>query len=200
MKIAKEQLTYTPSYCEENVYKLLEYLREFGNLQCGYVVFLSNVNKSIGLFAQVKGDPQIDHFIIWDYHVFLIYDDMSNYWVYDFDSLLPFPTPFVQYLTHGLRQNTVLPEELHRSYRVIHGVDYLNHFSSDRSHMQREDGSWIAPPPTYECIRGQSSSLLHTLPFYWDMTSNIVEDLSLTGSVYGTVLSESEFFKKFSGV
>lgn len=66
--------------------------------------------------------------------------------------------------------------------------------------MQREDGSWIAPPPTYECIRGRSSSLLHTLPFYWDMTSNIVENLSLTGSVYGTVLSESEFFKKFSGV
>ncbi|VDO59915.1 unnamed protein product [Schistosoma curassoni] len=94
----------------------------------------------------------------------------------------------------------VIPLCCHRSYRVIHGVDYLNHFSSDRSHMQREDGSWIAPPPTYECIRGQSSSSLHTLPFYWDMTSNIVENLSLTGSVYGTVLSESEFFKKFSGV
>ena len=66
--------------------------------------------------------------------------------------------------------------------------------------MQREDGNWIAPPPTYECIRGQSSSSPHTLPFYLDMTSNVVEDLSLTSSVYGTVLTESEFFKKFSGV
>ncbi|VDO86607.1 unnamed protein product [Schistosoma margrebowiei] len=73
----------------------------------------------------------------------------------------------------------VIPLCCHRSYRVIHGVDYLNHFSSDRSHMQREDGSWIAPPPTYKCI---------------------LENLSLTSSVYGTVLSESEFFKKFSGV
>ncbi|CAH8459419.1 unnamed protein product [Schistosoma turkestanicum] len=200
MKVDKEHLIYTPNYCEENVYKLSEYLRDFDNLHCGYVVFVSNINKSVGLFAQVKGDPQMDHFIIWDYHVFLICHSEHKYWVYDFDSLLPFPSPFIQYVTHGLRQNIILPEKLHRSYRVIPVVDYLNHFSSDRRHMLREDGNWIAPPPSYECIRGQSSSSSHTLPFYLDTTIDTVENLSLTSNVYGTVLHESEFFKKFSSV
>nr|AAP06335.1 similar to GenBank Accession Number AY060439 CG8253 gene product in Drosophila melanogaster [Schistosoma japonicum] len=178
---------------------MLEYMKEFGDLHCAYVIFVSNMNKSVGLFAQIKGDSQMDHFVIWDYHVFIIYNTMSGYLVYDFDSLLPFPSPFDYYFAHGLRQNDILPERLRRFYRVIHGTDYVNHFSSDRSHMQRQDGSWIAPPPSYGCICGHNSSSSHNLPFYLDMTMNVVGENSLiTDGVYGTVLNENEFFEKFS--
>ncbi|CAH8464314.1 unnamed protein product [Heterobilharzia americana] len=195
----KERLTYTPNYCEENVYKLLEYMEESYSANSAYVVFVSNLNRSVGLFSQVKGDPQMDYFIVWDYHVFLILGSVSKYVVYDFDSLLPFPTPFVQYFTHGLRWNSCLPERLHRYFRVIPGVDYLNHFSSDRSHMQREDGSWVSPPPSYDRIRGKSSVSRHTLPFYWDMKIDAIDQNSLsTTDIYGCVLTEGDFFGKFS--
>nr|CAH8825757.1 unnamed protein product [Trichobilharzia regenti] len=71
------------------------------------------MNKSVGLFAQVKGDPQVDRLIVWDYHVFLIHELSSKYMVYDFDSVLPFPCSFTHYFTHGLRWNSCLPEKLH---------------------------------------------------------------------------------------
>ncbi|KAK4473493.1 hypothetical protein MN116_002857 [Schistosoma mekongi] len=217
IKTSKEHLTYTPYYCEENAYKLLEYMKEFGDLHCTYVVFVSNMNKStLGwLVRSNKGRLSNGPFcymgscplnIIYDcsfkdYHVFIIYNSISEYLVYDFDSLLPFPTPFVHYFAHGLRRNDILPERLRRFYRVIPGTDYLNYFSSDRSHMQRDDGSWMAPPPSYGCICGQNSGSSHNLPFYLDMTMNVVGENSLiTDRVYGTVLSENEFFEKFSGL
>nr|CAH8825751.1 unnamed protein product [Trichobilharzia regenti] len=158
------------------------------------------MNKSVGLFAQVKGDPQVDRLIVWDYHVFLIHELSSKYMVYDFDSVLPFPCSFTHYFTHGLRWNSCLPEKLHRYYRVIPHVDYLNYFSSDRSHMQREDGSWLSPPPPYDCIFGRNAASPNTLPFYLDMTINTNAENSFSSSgVYGSVLTESSFLKKFSG-
>ncbi|KAH8850037.1 Protein N-terminal glutamine amidohydrolase [Schistosoma japonicum] len=142
-------------------------MKEFGDLHCAYVIFVSNMNKSVGLFAQIKGDSQMDHFVIW-----------------------------VVAIRISL---TIVLSRTITFYRVIHGTDYVNHFSSDRSHMQRQDGSWIAPPPSYGCICGHNSSSSHNLPFYLDMTMNVVGENSLiTDSVYGTVLNENEFFEKFS--
>ena len=31
-------------------------------------------------------------------------------------------------------------------------ADYLKHFASDRSHMRKEDGGWMAEPPSYPPI------------------------------------------------
>ncbi len=36
-------------------------------------------------------------------------------------------------------------------------------FASDRSHMKKEDGTWIAPPPSYPCIQTQSKSIFMIL-------------------------------------
>lgn len=54
-----------------------------------------------------------------------------------------------------------------RKYRVISGEAFLGHFSSDRSHMRRADGSWLAEPPSYAPIKnGERKMNLHQ---YMDM-------------------------------
>ena len=32
---------------------------------------------------------------------------------------------------------------------------FLQHFSSDRSHMRTASGEWASPPPPYDCICGK---------------------------------------------
>ena len=38
---------------------------------------------------------------------------------------------------------------------MVAADEYLTAFASDRSHMLKEDGSWLAEPPTYPCIQTQ---------------------------------------------
>lgn len=40
-----------------------------------------------------------------------------------------------------------------RLFRVIPARTFLDSFASDRSHMMRADGSWVAAPPAYPAIR-----------------------------------------------
>ncbi|KAA3671692.1 protein N-terminal glutamine amidohydrolase [Paragonimus westermani] len=81
-----------------------------------------------------------------------------------------------------------------RLYRVISGSLFLEHFASDRRHMRRPNGDWIASPPVYDCLRGAAATDAHTLPHFLDMT--LAADES-DRSCYGTVLNESLFFAQF---
>ena len=59
----------------------------------------------------------------------------------------PFPVPSDRYLRDsfpGDVQHAFAP-----SFRVLKGSDYVAGLVSDRSHMRRPDGSWIAPPPRW---------------------------------------------------
>ncbi|KAI8920910.1 N-terminal glutamine amidase-domain-containing protein [Powellomyces hirtus] len=72
--------------------------------------------------------------------------------VYDFDTTLSFPCPFVTYVGASFK-----PSRLPRSFRVIPAHDYLSFFASDRRHMRVDAGavsdeSWIAPPPSAPAI------------------------------------------------
>jgi hypothetical protein len=40
-----------------------------------------------------------------------------------------------------------------RVYRMVAGDVFCGKFSSDRRHMRREEGGWVAPPPKWEVIR-----------------------------------------------
>ncbi|KAF8562389.1 hypothetical protein P879_10190 [Paragonimus westermani] len=185
---------YTPNYCEENVYLLLQKLQADQLSGEFHVVFVSNSSSSVALFAQSKGDPESDHMIVWDYHVFLIHTAFGSHWVFDFDTVLEFPVSFSVYRKYGLRENALLPDRFRRLYRVISGSLFLEHFASDRRHMRRPNGDWIAPPPVYDCLRGAAAKDAHTLPHFLDMT------LAADGSdcsCYGTVLNESLFFAQF---
>lgn len=39
-----------------------------------------------------------------------------------------------------------------RLYRVVAAPVFLRSFASDRRHMKRSDGSWVALPPHYDCL------------------------------------------------
>jgi hypothetical protein len=88
-----------------------------------------------------------------DYHAIMLYAEPGGKCVvYDLDSELPFPTFFHKYVTETFRTDEVLKPEYHRFFRVVPAEQFLLTFASDRSHMRKEDGSWLKPPPNYPPI------------------------------------------------
>ena len=157
----------------------------------------------MALWKQKAGNPEWPwpDLAIWDYHVIVIKspsptapstEGKSQVLVYDLDTILPFPVPFNQYvkeafkpgLTLRIGPSIMIPE---RMFRVIPADDFLEEFASDRSHMRKEDGSWLAIPPPYPPIRSQKSS------------NNIQEFISMKqdSSAPGRVLSELDFLNSF---
>lgn len=51
---------------------------------------------------------------------------------------------------------------------MIPSKDYLKNFASDRRHMIKENGEWIAPPPSYACVQNNKNEI-HTLERFWTM-------------------------------
>ncbi|XP_053210088.1 protein N-terminal glutamine amidohydrolase-like, partial [Panonychus citri] len=154
---------------EENVWKLCEWVRdnEPKLIDFCFAVFISNGSEKVPLWFQQAGDDDCQGFVIWDYHVILIYDDQVNggdegtkdetnskstCFVYDLDTLLSFPVSLEEYVTSSIQEDETLRPEFHRWFRVIPAAQYLTSFASDRSRMKREDGTWIKEPPPYPPI------------------------------------------------
>jgi hypothetical protein len=144
-RIERSNLDYQEYYCEENVWRLLAGPVLGETVAWGVVV--SNVSRNVVVLRQRSGRP-VDGLIHWDYHVFaIIVDPVEGKMALDLDSDLPFPCPLGRYLRDTFPsdvQSRVAPR-----FRVIKGGDYVTNLVSDRSHMRRADGSWIAPPPTW---------------------------------------------------
>lgn len=187
--IPKSSLSYTRSYCEENVWKLCETIRDccYDLLDDCYVVFISNDSRVIPLWYQ-KASPQPNTFIVWDYHVILIHKkNGGESVVYDFDTTLDFPCDFKVYVSLCIRDETNITHIYHRYFRVIKAEEYLSNFASDRSHMKNEDGSWKMPPPDYSAITCQHS------------TNNIECFISMDPrGPYGVVMPLHKFVALFS--
>ncbi|MEW5320078.1 MAG: hypothetical protein WDW38_011179 [Sanguina aurantia] len=73
--------------------------------------------------------------------------------VWDLDTSLPFPCSLQQYAADALRRSSELTGARERLFRVVPARTFLDSFASDRSHMLRADGSWVAAPPAYPAIR-----------------------------------------------
>ena len=73
---------------------------------------------------------------------------------FDLDSDLPFPCALGGYLAE------TFPAGVQRAFaprfRLIGGDDYADNLVSDRSHMRRPDGSWMAPPPSWPAPGSES--------------------------------------------
>jgi protein N-terminal glutamine amidohydrolase len=155
-KIEREGQDYQAYYCEENVWRLLA-RPELEELVT-WAVIVSNARRDVTLCRQLSGRP-LDGLVHWDYHVFAVAaEPVEGRVALDLDSELPFPCSLARYL-----QDT-FPSGVQRAYeprfRVINGADYLAKFSSDRSHMRRPDGTWIAPPPPWRAPGNGWPSLL----------------------------------------
>jgi hypothetical protein len=172
---------YTACYCEENIYRLVEQFAKQG--EAGWmVVFISNPQRQIPLYSQKAGLLRNEMgFVVWDYHVILLHHGADGSMVYDSDSTLEWPVSADIYVQRTFRAFPSYP----LFFRVIPGEDYLQYFSSDRSHMWKE-GTWLAPPPSWPCI-GQAP---FTLQSYIDMT---VSDTRL-----GRVINLEEFLRIFA--
>ncbi|XP_063780461.1 protein N-terminal glutamine amidohydrolase isoform X3 [Pseudophryne corroboree] len=128
---------YTSCYCEENVWKLCEYIRDQSPLPLEefYAVFLSNEKRM-------------------DYHVILLHVCSGGQRsIYDLDTVLPFPCPCDLYIKEALRSDHNIPQDLRRKLRLVRADEFLRTFASDRSHMKDPDNKWKKTPPSYPCIQ-----------------------------------------------
>ena len=104
----------------------------------------------VPLWQQKKGNP-----VLWDYHVIA----MANGLVYDYDTALSFPCNAQEYVMQAFRPYDPVQETYRQWFRVIPSREFLLTFASDRSHMRRQDGSYTAPPPPYDPIRTDQSTM-----------------------------------------
>ncbi|XP_045116733.1 protein N-terminal glutamine amidohydrolase-like [Portunus trituberculatus] len=184
---AIEDCAYTQFYCEENVWRLCEYVRthEAQELAKCFVAFISNDSRCVPLWRQRMGKSE-DKLITWDYHVIFMYEPDERCLVFDLDSDLPFPTYFHKYVTETLRTDHILRPEHYRYFRVVPAATFLQKFASDRRHMRREDGSWMHPPPPSPPIA--LSECVHNLDDFISMDAK---------RGVGTVYNLQDFVRRF---
>lgn len=181
------QCVYTSCYCEENVWKLCEYIKNQRHcpLEEVYAVFISNERKKIPIWKQKssRGDEPV----IWDYHVILLHASKQGpSFIYDLDTILPFPCSLDVYSMEAFQSDKHLKPAYWRKLRVIPGDTYLKEFASDRSHMKDFDGNWRMPPPAYPCLETPESKM------------NLDDFICMDPRVgYGEVYSLSDFVKHF---
>nr|XP_019961914.1 PREDICTED: protein N-terminal glutamine amidohydrolase isoform X2 [Paralichthys olivaceus] len=167
----RENCVYSSCYCEENVWKLCEFVKKerTAPLEHLSVVFISNENRM-------------------DYHVILMVRGLqSDALVYDLDSELSFPCSLKLYGAKALRSDRSIRPEYHRKLRVVPADSFLLKFASDRSHMKAPDGSWKMPPPPYPPIHTAESHM------------NLDDFISMDPAVgWGTVLSLDQFLRSYA--
>ncbi|TVU19225.1 hypothetical protein EJB05_35363, partial [Eragrostis curvula] len=198
---------------EENIYMLCKELIRTGVADPGgtdlYVVFISNEGKQVPLWHQ-KASHSDDGFICWDYHVICIQSRRNKGeafdLVWDLDSNLPFPSPFLQYISNAIRPLSFGDSRYRRLFRVVHAPMFLRSFASDRSHMKDATGNWMQLPPKYEPIVAEDGTT-NNLNEYIAMSMDDVLDLeSMVNGVYfkkyGVVVNEMvlpTFFSRLPG-
>ncbi|KAM3596744.1 uncharacterized protein V6R79_019902 [Siganus canaliculatus] len=186
---SRENCVYTSCYCEENVWKLCEFVKLERTCPLGelLVVFISNDRRTVPLWRQKSGRG--DEAVIWDYHVVLLQvGPQSEPQVYDLDSELPFPCSLQVYATEALRSDHNIRPAYHRKLRVVPAESFLMNFASDRSHMRNPDGTWKMPPPPYPAI--------HTAECHMNLDDFVRMDAAVG---WGQVFSLDHFLLRYLG-
>ncbi|XP_038246754.1 protein N-terminal glutamine amidohydrolase isoform X8 [Dermochelys coriacea] len=101
-----------------------------------------------------------DEPVVWDYHVILLHVSSGDQnFIYDLDTVLPFPCPFDTYTEEAFKSDDIILPGFRRKIRLIRADLYLKTFASDRSHMKDANGHWQKPPPSYPCIETADSKM-----------------------------------------
>ena len=149
------QRMYQPYYCEENVWHLCQ-AQQFHGWDCR-VLFITNPMQCCPLWNQ-KAAPKPEHPVVWDYHVVVLASpcgDKGTWQIWDSDSRLGSPVPLNEYLEHTFGLGTFLeniPERFRSHFRMVQAQDFIETFSSDRSHMLSPEGEYFHPPPPWPAI------------------------------------------------
>ncbi|XP_073240823.1 protein N-terminal glutamine amidohydrolase-like isoform X2 [Porites lutea] len=128
-EISPSTCVYTSCYCEENVWKLCEQIKEEKeqSLNEYYAVFISNDKRQVPLWMQKSAKEPL--------------------------------APVVWYAEQAIQSDRRLKKQFHRKFRVIPAEVFLRTFASDRSHMKKANGEWIKTPPPYAPIRTAESTM-----------------------------------------
>ena len=218
----KELFQYTSCFCEENIYLLCQKIIACDSLYAVFISNPSK-SVAFWQHNGMRPEKQRENRpVVWDYHVIAVSqsqyeieiesdnnDDDNNssssskgWVVFDFDSSVePFPTPLLQYLDETFSPNKNSSSTILRTnplfqpmFRIIPARLFLDHFASDRSHMDPHSTRIKFPP--YTPIRGPLAAVAHNLPLYWDMTTEKVGGDPVFGTVVGGVEAfQSTLFK-----
>ena len=123
------------------------------------MLIISNPERRAAVGLQRLGKAPGD-FMVWDYHVVGLLKTSDGAALVDFDT----STESTVLDAHWwLDTQAKLLELVNDAYlplfRPISAERYLSEFSSTRRHMLHEDGSYIHPPPSWDCIRSDSERL-----------------------------------------
>uniref|UniRef100_H2YYH5 Protein N-terminal glutamine amidohydrolase n=1 Tax=Ciona savignyi TaxID=51511 RepID=H2YYH5_CIOSA len=189
----KGDCVYTKCYCEENIWKACDYVRTSKpeSLDRLFVVFISNKSRSVPIWEQTSS-KSVDGFVLWDYHVVLLCkgQDGGKNLIYDLDSKLPFPCDMTKYCELSFCPHISLKEEYKQCFKVVAGLQFLDKFASDRSHMKTEDGIWMSPPPDYPCISTNSCRM--------NLDDFISMDVDC--NTCGTIFSLAQFMNEYANI
>ena len=158
--LRREDFDYASCYCEENCYKLIIRLAKdrterYDGIFC---IFITSKAEATPFWFQKTGPKDVESPVLWDYHVIVLMDEL----VFDLDSSLDFPCTKEEYFAKSVRPELSLKEKHEHIFRVIHAQQFLDHFSSDRSHMSSAQVS----PPSWPPIIGPMASSQNTFPLY----------------------------------
>lgn len=151
----REDSLYQAFYCEENIWKLCQD-SYFKDLEV-HVCVITNEAQCCAFLKQRAGvadnedlpkDGPFEGLLTWDYHVVLLSREAETWLVYDFDTLLDFPTALQAYLKQTF--SPFFPKPYQPFFRLIPASHYLAKFCSDRSHMLNERREYMAPVPPWE--------------------------------------------------
>jgi hypothetical protein len=169
---------YQPFFCEENIWQLCA-RHDFGAADA-YVVFISNADRTCALWSQ-RAARAVGAPVVWDYHVILVDDSGPNAQVWDLDSLVGAPAAFEHWWQVTFPFKEDLPAQFQPEFRVIDAGEFIDRFSSDRSHMRNDDGHWQAPPPAWEPIWRAEKGM--NLDRFVDMSCEFVGDVMDAGEI-----------------
>lgn len=160
---------YTPLFCEENIWQLAKSLQEQGiDVTTLQVIFITNRHRQVVMFNQREGADL--GYVVWDYHVILRRHDATADFIYDFDTLLPFPCNTLDYMEASFGLQSELAGPYRSTLRLVQAEDYLRDFCSDRHHMQGMVPESAFPKwPPIDSATGNKTSLAD----YWDTTKRL---------------------------
>jgi hypothetical protein len=135
---------YTACYCEENIWHLCTDESVPGTNR--QVVWIGSLESHCPLWCQ-RASQHASQPVWWDYHVILL-TRTTGWQVWDLDTTLPLPLSAAEYFQH-----TFHPQySTQTRFRVMSADYYLQHFSSDRSHMRDAENNYLSPPPPWPAI------------------------------------------------
>jgi len=181
-KFNRKDYIYTPLFCEENIWKLVESLYMSQLAKPIDVLFIINKAHTVAILNQnqsINTNP-----VIWDYHVILLAHTNNELVIFDFDSRCEFPTPVEIYFKLSFPSIININDKLLPYIKKIKAQYYFEHFYSDRAHMN----GIISKKefPAYEIIQPEKS--IEKLPL------TQCRDILLTGD-YSEIKSPDDYLE-----